>query len=57
MSKLCTLIPKKMRKTKEILEYIKSFLDEYFKKENYELNNYFFLLQKKNHNHALFNKD
>ena len=51
VSKLCTLIPKKMRKTKEILEYIKSFLDEYFKKENYELNHYFFLLQKKNHNY------
>ena len=49
-SKLSILIPKKLRKTNEILEYLKSFLDEYFN-NNLEINNYFFLLQKRNHNY------
>ena len=51
ISKLCILIPKKIRKTNEVLEYIKYFLDEFFKNNYYELNNYFFLLQKRNHNY------
>ena len=51
VSKLSILIPKKIRKTNEILEYIKFFLDEFFKKYNFELNNYFFLLQKRNYNY------
>ena len=50
VSKLSILIPKKIRKTNEFLEYLKSFLDEYFQ-NNLELNNYFFLLQKRNHNY------
>ena len=50
ISKLSILIPKKIRKTNEILEYLKSFLDEYFK-NSLEINNYFFLLQKRNHNY------
>ena len=51
VSKLSILIPKKIRKTNEVLEYIKFFLDEFFKKNNFELNNYFFLLQKRNYNY------
>ena len=49
-SKLNVLIPKKIRKSCEILEYLKSFLNYYFG-NNLEINNYFFLLQKKNHNY------
>ena len=49
-SKLCILIPKKIRKTNEILEYLKFFLDEYFE-NNFGLNNYFFLLQKRGYNY------
>ena len=48
--KLNVLIPKKIRKSNEILEYLKSFLNYYFG-NNLEINNYFFLLQKKNHNY------
>ena len=48
--KLNVLIPKKMRKSNEILEYLKSFLNYYFG-NNLEINNYFFLLQKRNHNY------
>ena len=48
--KLNVLIPKKIRKAYEILEYLKSFLNYYFG-SNLEVNNYFFLLQKKNHNY------
>ena len=51
VSKLSILIPKKIRKTNEILEYIKFFLDDFFKLNNFELNNYFFLLQKRNYNY------
>ena len=50
ISKLCILLPKKLKKTNEILEYLKSFLDENFR-NNLGINNYFFLLQKKNHNY------
>ena len=50
ISKLCILLPKKMKKTNEILEYLKSFLDENFR-NNLGINNYLFLLQKKNHNY------
>ena len=49
-SKLNVLIPKKIRKSCEILEYLKSFLNYYFG-NNLEINNYFFLLQKRNHNY------
>ena len=49
-SKLNVLIPKKIRKSCEILEYLKPFLNYYFG-NNLEINNYFFLLQKKNHNY------
>ena len=49
-SKLNVLIPKKTRKSNEILEYLKSFLIYYFG-NNLEINNYFFLLQKRNHNY------
>ena len=49
-SKLNVLIPKKIRKSSEILEYLKPFLIYYFG-NNLEINNYFFLLQKRNHNY------
>ena len=49
-SKLNVLIPKKIRKSYEILEYLKPFLNYYFG-NNLEINNYFFLLQKRNHNY------